>query len=291
MPAPPPPLPPLPDDAKSILTDLARWDAATPRARRAAAEAVARREPDFALVDLETFSCGDQTHEVATWSHAKTGLTFVLLPGGTFEMGAAWNDRNRKDDESAHRVTLTRPFFIARTECTQSAYQLVTRSNPSDQRGTHRPVEMVSWIDAKAFCGAADLELPTEAQWEWACRAGTTTPFFCGDTDADLGRYFWNAEYGEGNHEVAQKQPNAFGLHDMGGNVEQWCADFYAATYPTVPVIDPTGPATGDERVIRGLRWRWTWSEFVRSAARSGSKPPKRNPYRGFRPGKTIQTD
>lgn len=263
----------------SILVDLRAWDTATSDARRAAAQDVAAREPDFTLLRLETFSCGGQTHEVAIYSHAKTGLEFVLVPGGTFLMGSPENEQGRQPDETRHPVTLTQPFLIARTPCTQAAYEKIIGTNPSNWRGPTLPVEHVSWVDANVFCGRAGLELPSEAQWEHACRSGAA--------DAGLDSVAWfGANSGDQTHSVAQKKPNAFGIFDMQGNVWQWCADWYG-DYPRDAATNPRGPSNGARRVSRGACWANS-ADYARSAVRCNDSPYLQADGVGLRPAKTV---
>ncbi len=282
---------PNPPPSNEILADLARWDAATTPYRRAAAEDVARRLPDFALLRMETFSCGGQTHEVAIYRHAKTEMEFALVPGGTFLMGSPESEKGRLPDETQHRVTLTNPFLIARTLCTQAAYEKITGANPSIFKGAAFPVEMASWDEATSFCGKAGLELPTEAKWEYACRAGTTTAYCFGDDEGPLGDFAWYVRTAASRtHPVALKNPNAFGLFDILGNVLEWCEDRYG-DYPSGVATDPRGPGGGAERVTRGGSWA-DEAGTLRCAARLFRVPPEaRGPNFGFRPAKTIPTE
>jgi formylglycine-generating enzyme required for sulfatase activity len=278
--------PKTPAAPASVLTDLARWDAATPASRRAAAEDVARRLPDFVLSRMETFSCGGQAHEVAIYAHAKTGMEFVLVPVGTFVMGAPKGEAGRDEAEAQHTVTLTGPFLICRTECTQAAFERVTKTNPSAFKGSGNPVDSVSWNGAAKFCAETGLELPSESQWEWACRAGM--PPSPSDADrAALAALGWFAvDSGETTHPVGEKQQSALGLHDMLGNVCEWCADGYGA-YPAQPVSDPTGDEASKWRVSRGGAW-CSPPKFVRAAARFGHDAGNRTNEIGFRPAKTV---
>jgi formylglycine-generating enzyme required for sulfatase activity len=161
------------------------------------------------------------------------------------------------------------------------------KNNPSYFKGAENPVEQVSWEDAVEFCrklselsaekAAGNVyRLPTEAQWEYACRAGTTTQFSFGDDESDLGDYAWYRENSASKaHPVGGKQPNAWGLYDMHGNVWEWCQDWYD-DYPSGAVTDPTGPADGSGRVIRGGGWDFI-AEICRSAYRSGFGPSFRS--------------
>ncbi|MGI9468848.1 MAG: formylglycine-generating enzyme family protein [Rubripirellula sp.] len=204
------------------------------------------------------------------------GMEFKLIPAGTFIMG---------EGDQAHEVTLTKPFKMGVREVTQAQYEQVMGVNPSKYKGADNPVETVTWDDAIEFCrrlselpaekAAGNVyRLPTEAEWEYACRAGTTTKYSFGDNESDLsgyGRYLDN--YGGTHHPVGSKQPNAWGLYDMHGNVWEWCQD-WKEDYPEGAVTDvssgsaiPTGPASGQYRVIRGGSWVNT-ADYCRSAIR-----------------------
>jgi formylglycine-generating enzyme required for sulfatase activity len=186
------------------------------------------------------------------------------IPPGRFLMGSPQSEADRDSDEDQHEVVLTHGFFMAETECSQSLYESVTGSNPAAYRGPNQPVEKVTWDDANAFCELLtaqhqhqgilpqgwEWQLPTEAQWEYACRAGTTTPRY-GNLDAIA----WHRENCiDQHHNSGALQPNDWGLYDMLGNVWEWCSDFYSA-YPTNSVTDPTGPSTGHYRTLRGASW------------------------------------
>ena len=178
-----------------------------------------------------------------------------LIPSGTFVMGSPEDEEGRYDVEGPiHQVTLTRAYWLADTPCTQAVYEAVIGSNPSRFKGATHPVEQVSWDDAQTFLQAIneriqglDLRLPTEAQWEYACRAGTA-----GARYAELDRIAWYDENAGGRtHPVQQKAPNAWGLYDPLGNVFEWCQDWFGR-YGSEQQLDPIGPTGGDYRVIRG---------------------------------------
>jgi len=203
------------------------------------------------------------------------GMKFVYIPPGTFMMGSPENEPGRFDGETQYRVTLTRGFYMQTTEVTQGQWKEVMGDNPSyfKECGDDCPVEMVSWDDAQKFIEKLNLDsarlpagerlsavgersrtyrLPTEAEWEYAARAGSQTAYCFGDDAADLGKYAWYGEsWDRGTHPVAQKEPNAWGLYDMHGNVWEWCQDWYSK-YPLGDAIDPTGPESGSHRVYRG---------------------------------------
>jgi formylglycine-generating enzyme required for sulfatase activity len=224
-------------------------------------------------------------------------MKLVLIPAGEFLMGSPDPDTDASSDEKPqHRVRITRSFYLGMYEVTQSQYFAVTGENPSWLRGSgDLPVERVSWEDAQAFCAKLNeremeqlrggiYRLPTEAEWEYACRAGATTRFSFGDADTSVGAYGWF--YGNSaskTHPVGQKRPNAWGLFDMHGNVWEWCWDGYDGKYyATSPGIDPLGPSGAADRVIRGGSWRddprngW-------AASRIGYAPGYREDFLGFR--------
>ncbi|MGD0093598.1 MAG: formylglycine-generating enzyme family protein [Planctomycetota bacterium] len=198
-----------------------------------------------------------------------------------------------EDEKPAHHVRLTRPFYMAKFKVTQEQYALVMGANPSWFKGTKLPVETVSWYNAQDFCKYASsktgqtVRLPTEAEWEFACRAGTTTAFYTGDADSDLGRAAWYGTNSSGTtHPVGLKEPNAFGLHDMHGNLWEWVQDHFTEKYYSdSPPIDPKGPASpyeGCARVLRGGTWEHS-PDDCRAARRAVASSGERNVYMGFR--------
>ena len=212
------------------------------------------------------------------------GMKLRMIPAGTFTMG---------EGTDAHEVTLTKPFKMGVHEVTQAQYEQVTGSNPSKFKGADNPVEQVTWDQAVEFCrklselpaekAAGNVyRLPTEAEWAYACRAGTTTKFSFGDDDSELGDYAWYSENSaKKTHPVGSKLPNAWGLYDMHGNVFEWCQDWSDA-YPSGAVTDPTAPASGSDRVLRGGSWNNS-AEICRSAFRRRNAPSFRNYSFGFR--------
>ena len=178
-------------------------------------------------------------------------MDFVWCPPGEFLMGSPVDEKNREFDERQHRVKISCGFYLGKFEVTQAQWERVMGSNPSGFKnaGRNAPVENVSWDDCQAFCRKAGsgLRLPTEAEWEYACRAGTTGAF-AGDVD----RIAWYDDNGGSTtHPVGQKLQNAWGLYDMCGNVREWCADGYGA-YPADAVTDPQGDLSAPRRVFRG---------------------------------------
>ncbi len=202
------------------------------------------------------------------------GMELVLIPPGEFLMGSPTTEADRSNDETQHRVRLTKPFWLGRTEVTQGQWQQVMGTTPWKgqsfvQEGADYAATYVSWEDAEEFCrklsqrDGKTYRLPTEAEWEWSCRAGTTSRFSFGDSDGDLGRYAWfrvNAwDIGEKYaHRVGLKLANPFGLSDMHGNVREWCGDWYDAEFygkVTGTAVDPFSASPAVYRVLRGGSW------------------------------------
>ncbi len=216
---------------------------------------------------------------------------FVPIQAGTFLMGSPESEDGRGGNEVLHEVTLTRDFEIADTPVTQAQYEAVMGSNPSlfSGSGFDAPVEQVSWEDAVAFCEKLSAEdpdwtyrLPTEAEWEYACRAGTSGPYNVDGASLDeLGWHDGNA--GWKTHPVREKRPNAWGLHDCHGNVFEWCQDWYTVHLGDSAVTDPQGPEGGDDRVLRGGSWS-RYARACRSASRIRYDPGLRDSCIGFRP-------
>ena len=240
-----------------------------------------------------------------------TQLWLRKIPKGTFIMGAPENEYGRFTRETPHKVTLTQDYYIGVFECTQRQWNLIMGDNPSRYKGECRPVDSKDYdsirgtsptagggwpefghtVDATSFMGkllaktGLTFDLPTEAQWEYACRAGTTTALNSGknltnptEQDAamdEVGRYCYNVSDGKGGYssehtKVGSYLPNAWGLYDMHGNVQEWCLDWwYNEGYGTAAVVDPCGPTTGTLRVLRGGSWKRI-AQFCRSAFKDG---------------------
>ena len=221
------------------------------------------------------------------------GMKLRLIPAGEFTMGSPGTESDRIDNETQHGVSITKPFYLGVTEVTQEQYQKVMGSNPSKFKGPQNPVEHVNWSEAVEFCrklSAMPAEktaghvyrLPTEAEWEYACRAGTATAYGFGDDRSGLGVYGWfGSNSGSKTHPVGEKKPNAWGLYDMHGNVWEWCQDWHG-DYPSGSATDPTGATSGSLRVNRGGGWFYD-ARFCRSANRSWFTPEGRSSYLGFR--------
>ena len=187
----------------------------------------------------------------------------VLIPAGTFVMGSPPGEAKTAEqsaNEKQHKVTLTKPFYLGKFELTQAQYEKVIGENPSPNKGDDLPVHNVSWQNARDFCEklsqqlGRDVQLPTEAQWEYACRAGTTTAYHTGNTIADLDKAGWyGANSGGKPHPGGQKLPNAWGVYDMHGNIREFTRDHFVDA-PLEDATDPTGPKDGDPKnhVVRG---------------------------------------
>ena len=225
----------------------------------------------------------------------KVGTTLELLkiPAGSFMMGSPNNEEGRDANEKQVHVTITKPFYLGRTEVTQEQYEAVMGKNPSHFKGTNLPVENVSWHDAMEFCNKLNkllgkrlpmgykFTLPSEAQWEYACRAGTKTAFHFGNSAGNLSGYAWWQENSNNKtHPVASKGKNAWGLYDMHGNVVEWCLDTFKTPLPGGK--DPT-VAQGYNRIVRGGSWYHTDSVTLRSGRRHAQDPGLRFYDIGFR--------
>jgi len=224
------------------------------------------------------------------------GMKFIGIAPGSFAMGSPEKEEGATKAETLHKVTLSKAFFMGINTVTQEEWQAVMGNNPSFFKGEKNlPVETVSWDDCQEFCKKLALKdkkpyrLPTEAEWEYACRAGTTTPFSFGDTlSTDQANYNGEEVYGKGKKgiyrafttPVGSFPANAWGLHDMHGNVWQWCQDWYG-DYPK-DAADPQGPATGQIRVVRGGA-RYNGPALCRSASRQGYLPGYSSSYVGLR--------
>jgi formylglycine-generating enzyme required for sulfatase activity len=234
-------------------------------------------------------------------------LKLVWIPPGKFTMGSPPNEWGRENWENQVKITLTQGFWFGQTEVTEGEWRRVIETSPWKGKygvieGVDYPATFVSWDDAMKFCEKLTAQeqsvgrlpsgwkytLPTEAQWEYACRAGTATRFSFGNDDLKLSDYaWWGGFIGEGSaknegyaHLVGQKQANPWGLKDMHGNVWELCRDWHASTL--AEGTDPEGPSQGTFRVVRGGSWGATAND-CRSAVRQGLKPQGRNGNTGFR--------
>jgi formylglycine-generating enzyme required for sulfatase activity len=208
----------------------------------------------------------------------ENGITYVRICGGTFTMGSAANDPLANHEKPPHQVTLSE-FWIDKTEITNKQYRLF---RPDHMGEDSLPVTKVSWTEAIAACERFGGRLPTEAEWEYAARAGSQTVWSFGDDEKMLGEYAWYEENSGGKpHDVGTKKPNKWGLYDMHGNVWEWVADWYG-TYPSAGQTDPSGPTTGQYRVRRGGSF-FNPPSGLRSAIRYWVEPEDRDSGIGFR--------
>jgi len=248
-------------------------------------------------------------------------MKFVLIPAGEFTMGGPDSEEDSfANERPQHQVRITKPFYLGVYEVTQGQYVRLMGKNPSFFQDENNPVQCVSWEDAQEFCrrlssrrtekvAGCIYRLPTEAEWEYACRAGSTTKWCFGDSEDLLKEYAWHKKNSDFEiHPVGEMEPNAWGLHDMHGNVCEWCSDWYDKDYyKHSPAADPMGPKTGSRpdyydkdyykhrrtadptdpkagwsRVYRGGS-RVSWSEYCGSAKRAYEEPSARANYIGFR--------
>jgi formylglycine-generating enzyme required for sulfatase activity len=230
------------------------------------------------------------------------GMKFVLIPAGSLTMGSRLSPGEvtrryggkaewYKDEQPPHPVEITRPFYLQTTEVSQAQWKRIMGNNPSrfEDCGDDCPVEKVSWNDAQKFIEELNqmedinkYRLPTEAEWEYACRAKTETAYSFGDEVDKLGEYAWYGDNSGGKTKpVGKKKPNAWGLYDMHGNVWEWVQDRYG-DYPTGPIPDPKGPDKGEYRVLRGGSWSH-FARILRSAYRGSNFPDDRSDGDGFR--------
>ena len=280
------------------------------KAARKAAKQSAQEEAD-----------ADAGRNLPFWKSIDLGhgakLELVLIPAGSFIMG---DDKGNPHEKPAHKVTITRPFYLGKYEVTQEQWIAVMGSNPSKQQdpenlplnrpgqvgrpsqpelptgpgtGSKYPVEQVSWNDCQAFLDKLNamtrgqggrFTLPTEAQWEYACRAGSSAPYCFGEAESECDDYAWHVRNSDNRtHAVGEKRPNAWKLHDVHGNVWEWCADWYDPTYyASAAPVDPQGPAEGSSRVARGGS-RYTLARTCRSSSRYNKKPEVRSSDLGLR--------
>ena len=278
------------------------------------------REKDQ-LQTPEFFGRGTGDFDIISSDHEKLppettnsiGMKLKLIPAGEFLMGSAKSPqelvsmfgldeedvKHFADEQPQHRVRITKPFYLGVTEVTQGQWDAAMGTRPwrgrtDGKEGSEYAATSVTWEDAQAFCEAlsrkesATYRLPTEAEWEYACRAGTTSVYYFGDDASRLEQYAWYLENAERvdekyAHRVGQKKPNAFGLYDMHGNVWEWCADWYdSGYYANSKQSDPSGPSDGSYRVFRGGGW-FDVAGYCRSAYRFRGEPAGRSILLGFR--------
>ncbi len=258
---------------------------------------------------METLPAEFPAPWASDWGHDRYGLWMGLtlgrvrqgfrwIPPGRFMMGSPPDEAERFDNETQHEVNLSQGFWLAETTCTQAVWETVMGDNPSRFKGAERPVELISWEEVMAFIvrlnervQVLSLRLPTEAEWEYACRAGTHTPFWFGQNiTTEQVNFYGELPYaggakGETRGETVDVKVlpcNGWGLYQMHGNVWEWCSDWYGE-YSVDKVQDPKGPERGERRVLRGGGWASSGGTSVRSARRNPRTPDYRIDFIGFR--------
>jgi len=251
--------------------------------------------------------------EIAVDLDGGSKMEFVLIPAGEFIMGSRHSTEAvvkafglpdiftcyLANEQPRHRVRITKPFYLGKYEVTQEQWKVIMGSNPSFCQAAKHAVESVSWNDCQVFINRLNeklgkpgvkFSLPTEAQWEYACRAGTSTWFSFGDDKALLGEHAWyGRNSGKKSHPVGGKKPNPWGLYDMHGSVGEWCADWHdAGYYKQSPGIDPAGPPEGAARVLRGGSFYDDLPDYFRCADRYHDHPDFRYYRYGFRVTRTL---
>ena len=262
--------------------------------RRKREEEEAKRNPLHPKHNRVAGKTKDKGTRVSFDLGSGVNIAFAWCPPGSFQMGGTVHDA----EKPVHKVTLTKGFFMGIHPVTQAQWKAVMTSNPdpSHFKGANRPVEQVSWTDAAEFCAqltailkgrgllkdGMEIRLPSEAQWEYSCRAGTTTDYWCGNSEADLARAGWyNGNSGSQTRPVGEKEANPWGLYDVHGNVWEWCSDWYGP-YAASDQSDPQGNSNGDARVLRGGSWALNPVD-CRAAYRYRNAPANRDDYIGFR--------
>jgi formylglycine-generating enzyme required for sulfatase activity len=264
----------------------------------AAAKEGGTSEPNAAMLQKRAADEAKLPLEKTIDLGSEVNMVLVFIPAGEFDMGSPPTELKRGKDEGRHHIKLTKPFYMGKFEVTQLQYRVIMNENPSKFGGDNLPVENVDWYQTSRFIKKLSdktglkLRLPTEAEWEYTCRAGTTTAFNTGTTlDSDFANYDAREPYADGligkylgrTTDVGSYQPNAFGLYDMHGNVWEWCSDFYAENYYKLTAsIDPKGPVSAKRHVIRGGAWDAP-AYKCRSADRNCRKPTTNETYIGFR--------
>lgn len=245
----------------------------------------------LALAAILGGGCGPKETIVLDIPGTTAQIMMRLIPAGTYTMGSPdWEVDRSSNEGPDHIVHISNPFYIGIYEVTQDQWDKVMGNNPSEFPAAASPVESVSWNDCQDFISELNtmnigtFRLPTEAEWEYACRAGSSTRYYFGDDPgySEIGDYAWyDGNSSDTTHAVGQKEPNAWGLYDMHGNVWEWCSDWYDA-YDSAQQIDPEGPSSGSNRVFRGGAW-YNVPQFSRAAARSGVMPTYTDIHLGFR--------
>lgn len=226
------------------------------------------------------------------------GMKLVLIPAGKFTMGTLSTEYfHQRDEEPRHEVQITKPFYLATTETTREQWNALMPSTPWKEHyyveGANYAATLINWEEATEYCRKLSAKegkkyrLPTEAEWEYACRAGSTTTYHFGNDAKQLGDYaWWTDNCKEGGetwhvHQVGRKKPNAFGLFDMHGNAPEWCSDWYADKYDELKRVDPQGPASGTKKIVRS--GAYAYFDWMLRAGERNMDPPTDRGLHGFR--------
>ena len=270
------------------------------RVRQALVQRATELLSDFRPMGIREFVCGQLSSRIAVLEHLPTGLPFALIPGGRFEMGSRTGAGFRGPKHVVQPVRSVRvaPFLLCQTPCTQAAWDRQSAQDDRRWRSPSNPIEGVSWTQAQVFLSHYSLRLPSEAEWEYACLAGSLGPYCFGDDVGQLDQFAWYRENSAvRTHPVALKLPNAFGLYDVHGNVREMCQDTWHATYDGAPCDGSPWEAPQTER---GDDWSWPGYRVVRSggwgalaemcSGRSRGKlgPEHMSPDFSFRPALTV---
>ena len=264
----------------------------TPELPYAEALELAKQLEGLRFLGVTRQTCGELEGETGRFEHEATGLVFRLIPGGSYLMGSP-KGVGRNMEWPQHEVTVE-PFWLCETPCTQAAWDRIAREHGIEdersEKGEEFAIEKVSWHDVRTWCEKAGLRLPSEAEWEYACRAGSAEAYCFGESEAELPDYAWFDRNSGRLHSVGKKKPNAWGLHDMHGNVWEWCEDDWGPHYEGAPAVGwPARQVAGaSERVSRGGCWRYSVS-YCRSAYRYRDEPDSRRFDLGFRPARSYQ--
>jgi sulfatase modifying factor 1 len=253
------------------------------------------RDKEHAWQGEKCVACGATRTKMSVDLSGGPVLQMAWCPAGSFTMGSPATEDGRNGDETRHQVTLTKGFWIGQYQVTQAQWEQVMGENPSEFKGPNLPVESVTWHDCQRFIATLNdrvpgsaFRLPTEAEWEYACRAGTGTAVNSGNglrSRQDMDRVAWIYVPNSRSRQpqpVGLKAPNAWGLFDMHGNVSEWCSDWYEAELGSNPATDPLGPDSGPGRVHRGGSWAST-PVTCRSASRAWDDPGRRRNSLGLR--------
>ncbi|MCK5660554.1 MAG: formylglycine-generating enzyme family protein [Methanosarcinales archaeon] len=253
-------------------------------------EPISTPQPEFTPEKSTPHPFPNPSAEQKTYINS-IGIEFVLIPVGSFDMGSPSGEIDRVSAEGpVHKVIIPDGFYLGKYEVTQKQWREVMGNNPSHFKGDDRPVEMVPWNDVQEFIkklnqkeGTDKYRLPSEAEWEYAARAGTTTRYSFGDDESRLGEYAWyTGNSGRQTHPVGQKKPNPWGLYDMHGNVYEWIQDRWHGDYNGAPTNGSAWESGGGYRVYRGCSWNYN-KDNCRSAKRHNLDPRNFHDTHGFR--------